>query len=171
MYVFDATPLISLASADRLALVTSLDGPRYMPESVYDEVVTAGLDGGHADARRIERAVENEVLAVEPDPDPDVSLVERLSRVDALSGADVAVLALAGERGGTAIMDEAYGRSVSDAEGIATRGTAYVVLHAQRRGAIGPEESRAAIDDLLDAGWYCAPDLYARILEKIEEID
>jgi len=170
MYVFDATPLISLASTDRLDLVASLDDPRCMPESVYEEVVTAGIDAGHADARRIERAVEEGMLAVESDPDPDAALVERLSRADALSEADVAVLALADVRDGTAVMDEAYGRSVADTEGIHTRGTAFVVLRAQRHGAIGPDESRTAIDDLLDAGWYCAPDLYARILEKIEEI-
>jgi len=170
MYVFDATPLISLASADRLELVSSLADSRCMPESVYDEVVTTGIEAGHADARRVERAVEDGMLAVEPDPDPEVPLVERLSRAKALSEADVAVLALARERDGTAVMDEAYGRSVADTEGIQTRGTAYVVLHAQRSGRIGPVESRAAIDDLLDVGWYCAPDLYARILEKIEEI-
>lgn len=168
MYVFDATPLISLASIDRLSLVTALDGECCLPERVSDEVVTAGLDAGHADARRIEQAINDDRLSVVPDP--ETPLAAQLARSDRLSGADVAVLALAAERNGTAVMDEAYGRMIAETEGIPTRGTAYVVLYAQRQGEIDATDAQATIAALLDAGWYCAPDLYAQILERIDEI-
>jgi len=164
MYVFDATPLISLASAGRLGLVAALDGDCCLPERVYGEVVTAGIEAGHADARRIERAVENGLLAVESVP------AEQLARSEGLSEADVSVLALAATRDGTAVIDEQYGRTVADAEEIPTRGTAYVVLNAQQCGVIDDEEARAIVDELLDAGWYCSPDLYARIRNKIDDI-
>ena len=37
MYVFDATPLIYLAKAKRLALVAELPVPCAVPEPVYEE--------------------------------------------------------------------------------------------------------------------------------------
>lgn len=169
MYVFDATPLISLASIDRVTLVTALDGDCCLPESVHEEVVTEGVEGGHADARRVERAVEDDCFSVEPDP--ETRLAESLKRSDGLSEADAAVLALAAARDGTAVMDEQYGRTVADVEGIPTRGTAFVVLTAQKRELIDADEALEIIDELLAAGWYCAPDLYARIQRKIEAID
>lgn len=167
MYVFDATPLISLASIDQVTLVTALDGDCCLPESVYAEVVTEGVEGGHADARRVERAVEDDCFSVEPDP--ETQLAESLKRSDGLSEADAAVLALAA-RDGVAVMDEQYGRTVADAEGTPTRGTAFVVLTAQKRELIDAEGALETIDELLAVGWYCAPDLYARIQRKIEAI-
>jgi predicted nucleic acid-binding protein len=71
MWVFDATPLISLATADGLDLVQHLDGSCVVPERIYGEVVEEGTEQGCPDARRIERAVEDDVfetLAVEDTP-------------------------------------------------------------------------------------------------------
>lgn len=168
MYVLDATPLIYLAKVEQLDLVTALPGDCCLPELGYQEVVTTGIEAGHADARRIERAVEADHFSVEPDP--ETPFVERLQRNERVSDADVAVLALAKSVDGIAVMDEQYGRSVADTEGITTRGTAYVVLNAQKQGAIDATESKEIVDALLDAGWYCAPDLYAKIRTKIEEL-
>lgn len=167
MYVLDATPLIVLAKADRLELLPALDEPCCTTERVYDEVVTAGIEEGHADARRVERAVESERLAVrEAEATP---LFDRLLANEKLSTADASVVATAGALDATAVMDEQYGRSVADAESVDVRGTAYLVLRSQKQGRIDAAEARATIDDLLDAGWYCAPDLYARIRQKIDE--
>lgn len=168
MYVFDATPLISLASIGRLELTDALDGGCCLPESVFREVVTTGIEEGHADARRIERAVEDGRFSTVPDP--ETSLAETLARADRLSEADVAVLALASVRDGIAVMDEQYGRTVASSEGIPTRGTAFVVLTAQKQGLLDASEARTAIDELLAAGWYCAPDLYAKIQRRIDRV-
>lgn len=168
MYVFDATPLICLATVDALELVDALDDECCLPERIFDEVVTTGLEAGHTDARRVERAIERGHFAVRSDP--ETALVERLQQNDSLSGADVAVLGLAAKTDGIAVMDEQYGRDVADVEDIQTRGTAYVVLTAQKQGRLDEAEATAVIDDLLDAGWYCAPDLYAKIRAKIEAI-
>jgi len=168
MYVFDASPLIVLASAERLSLAASLEGDCVLPEAVYDEVVTAGIDAGHPDPRRIDRAVDDGEFAVIIAS--DTALHDRLRQADGLSDADAAVLALAEDRDAVAVLDEQYGRSVADSEGIETRGTAYVVLNAQRKGTLDAEQAREAIDDALGAGWYCSPELYAGILDKIEEI-
>jgi len=168
MWVFDATPLIYLATVDRLALVQHLDGRCVIPERVYDEVVAAGIDEGYPDARRVERGVEDEhldVVSVEP-----TSLSSRLQRNNNLSDADVAVLVCADEHDGVAVMDETYGRDVAATEGITTRGTAYLVLALTRDDEISVEDARAVIDRMIDEGWYCAPDVYSRLVRRLETL-
>jgi Domain of unknown function (DUF3368). len=46
-----------------------------------------------------------------------------------------------------------------------------VVLTAQKRGLIDADEARESVDELLEAGWYCAPDIYAQIRGTIETIE
>jgi predicted nucleic acid-binding protein len=170
-WTFDATPLIYLAKAERLGVVETLSNPRLVPERVYREVVTEGIDAGYDDARRIEQAVEDGRLdVVEVDRD-DSAVATRLDRHAGLSDADVAVLACADARDGVAVMDEAAGRSAAAVEGVETRGTAYVVLSAVKRGELSPEEGREAIDAMIDRGWYVAPDLYAKIVRKLESFE
>mgnify|MGYP006274953971 CR=1 FL=1 len=68
-------------------------------------------------------------------------------------------------------MDESAGRSAAEVEGAETRGTAYVVLSAVKQGELSPEEGREAIDAMIDRGWYVAPDLYAKIVRKLESFE
>lgn len=168
MYVFDATPLIYLAKANRLASLADLAPTCTVPESVYEEVVTVGMEQGHADARRIERAVENgivDVVAV-----AETKTFTRLRRNQNLSRADAAVLAHAETHDATAVMDETYGRAVADAEDIPTRGTAYLVLRLLEDDVLSADEARKTIDEMMAAGWYCAPDLYTTIRRKIDAV-
>jgi predicted nucleic acid-binding protein len=168
MYVLDATPLIYLAKAGGLSLVSDLPSECCTPEQVHEEVVTTGIDEGYADARRIERIVEDGVLDVVAVDERDT--FERLRHNQNLSAADAAVLTVADERDATAVMDEQYGRTVADAEGIATLGTVYLVLRSLEADRISAETARETIDAMMDAGWYCAPDLYARILRRIDDL-
>lgn len=168
MWIFDATPLIYLAKVDQLSLLEALDGSCVIPEQVYDEVVETGIEQGYQDARQIEQRVEDglfDVVSVEA-----TNIRTRLDKNDKLSQADVAVLAFANANDGIAVMDESYGRDVAATENVETRGTAFLVLRLVSDGAISSEEARDVIDDMLDAGWYCAPDVYRRIVQKIDSI-
>jgi predicted nucleic acid-binding protein len=168
MWVFDATALIYLAKVDRLALVQQLDTSCVIPERVYEEVVETGLEQGYPDARRIERSVNADrfdIVSVETTP-----LLSRLQDNSNLSDADVAVLAYADVHDGVAVMDETYGRDVAAAEGITTRGTAYLVLKLTTEGALSVDDARTVIDAMIDEGWYCAPDVYAKIVQKLESL-
>ena len=168
MWVFDATPLIYLAKVDRLEIVPELEKQCVIPERVYVEVVDRGIEAGHPDARRVERAVSDGVFGVQPVE--ETALLSRLSENQRLSDADAAVLACAAARDGIAVMDEAYGRDVASAEGIETRGTAYLIVRLASRGAIDVGTARSVIDEMVDAGWYCAPDVYAKIVRKLDSI-
>ena len=88
----------------------------------------------------------------------------------ALSPTDTAVLLLADDADGIAVMDEGHGRDIADVEGIETRGTAYLLLSLAKRGDIPAEEARETVEAILDAGWHCSPNLYAKILRKLEEL-
>ena len=168
MWIFDATPLIYLATVDRLSLVAQLDETCAIPQRVYAEVVDTGLEQGYPDARRVERSVENDVFEVVAVENPTVE--SRLQQNPNLSDADVAVLACAADTDGVAIMDETYGRDVAATEGITTRGTAYLVLLLASRDALSVDEARAVIDGMIDEGWYCAPDVYAQLVRKLESM-
>jgi len=169
MYVFDASPLVVLASADRVGLLSALDRECVLTERVHGEVVEAGRENGYADARRIAGAVDDGRLAVRAVDES--GRFAALSETGGLSAADAATLALAAEEGGTAVMDETAGREVADAEGIETRGTAALVLGLVRDGDLSVDEGRAAIDELVDAGWYCSTDLYRRIQRKLDAFE
>jgi predicted nucleic acid-binding protein len=67
-------------------------------------------------------------------------------------------------------MDETYGRDVAETEGISTRGTAYLVLVLATEGFIHVDDARAVIDRMIDEGWYCAPDSYAKVVRKLDSI-
>lgn len=168
MYIFDATPLIYLAKVDRLELLDALPSDCVVPDRVYTEVVTRGIEQDHPDARRIERTVEDGHL--ERVSLQESSTFNRLQRNESLSTADAAVLAIADDRDGIAVMDEAYGRDVAATEGIPTRGTAYLVLWLLREDYLDGSAASEIIDSMLDEGWYCAPDLYKSIQRKIDEL-
>ncbi|SIS19579.1 DUF3368 domain-containing protein [Natronorubrum thiooxidans] len=169
MWVFDATPLIYLAKVNQLQLVSNLDGQCYLPQQIHSEVVTTGLEQGYTDARRIEQCVDAElfeVISVD-----DSQLVGRLQQNPNLSDADVAVLGCAASFDAIAVMDEAYGRTAAEIEDIETRGTAYIVLLCAKQGYITVSEAREMIDSMIEEGWYCAPDLYTKLVQKFESFD
>ena len=168
MWVFDATPLIYLSKVDRLALVQQLDTSCAIPERVYEEVIETGLEQGYPDARRIERSVNADRFAIVPVE--TTPLLSRLQENNNLSDADVAVLACADAYDGVAVMDETYGRDVAAAEGITTRGTAYLVLKLASEGTISVDDARTVIDAMINEGWYCAPDVYAKIVRKLDSL-
>ena len=129
--------------------------------------MTAGVERGYDDARRIERAVEDDRTEVVTFDLDDSAVADRLRRHPGLSDADVAVLARADARDGAAVMDE----SAAEVENIETRGAAYPVLSAVERGAMAPERGRETIDVMVDVGWYVAPDLYAKIVRKLDSFE
>ncbi len=169
MWVFDATPLIYLAKVNQLQLVSNLEEQCYIPQQVHSEVVTTGLEAGYTDARRIEQCIDSgllEVVSVD-----DSQLVGQLQQNPNLSDADVAVLGCAASRDAIAVMDEAYGRTAAEIEDIETRGTAYIVLLCAKQGDISVSKAREIIDSMIEAGWYCAPDLYTKLVRKLEAFE
>ncbi|MFO8132771.1 MAG: DUF3368 domain-containing protein, partial [Thermoplasmatota archaeon] len=165
MLVFDATPLIYLAKAAELERLDALETEKVIPEAVYAEVVTTGKEKEVADAFVVEKCVETGVFSVEAARRGDVFAMLRGNR--RLSEADVAVLAMAKQRGGTAILDDDYARSIAAVEGIDNRGTIFLIVRLLRRGTMTPGEAKKTVDTMIDCGWYCSIDLYKEIVNTI----
>lgn len=141
-WVFDATPLIYLAKAERLDVLETLEESRVVPGAVHREVVTASVEQG----------------------------TTKLARHPGLSDADVAVLACTDVRDAIAVRDESTGRSAAEVGDIKTRGAAYLVLTAVKDGTLSMTEGRDAIDAMIDHGWYVAPDVYTKIVGKLKSL-
>lgn len=168
MFVFDASPLIVLASANRLSFLESFDEALVVPERVREEVVDAGIEGEHADARRSKAAIEDGLLTVQQVEQTD--LFGELADLDGLSEADAAVIAHAAVNDAIAVMDETFGRSVADTEGVETRGTAFLVVSQVADGPLSATEGKAIVDDIVEAGWYCSTDLYRKVIARLDEL-
>ena len=139
-----------------------------VPGRAYETVVAVGLEKGNADAKRVEKYVQDSVIkrrSVET-----TAQFDHLAAETEIDSADAAVLRLTDEADGIAVMDEGYARHVADAVDVGTRGTAYLVLSAVERGNLTSDDARDTIDGMLDAGWHCSTDCYAKILQKLAEL-
>jgi predicted nucleic acid-binding protein len=65
------------------------------------------------------------------------------------------------------LMDDASARSISESFGLNTKGTIYVLLKAYRKKLITKEEVGGLIDKLLFVGFRLSPELYSRILRRL----
>jgi len=166
--VFDATPLIYLGKSKRLDVLDVLEDDLVIPGRVFKEVVGDGMKQGYPDAKRINNYLRKGLF--EQRTFEKNERFEDLVENTALSPADVAVLLLADDVGGTAVMDERHGRDIAEVEGIETHGTAYLLLSLVKRGDLPADVARDTIDEILDAGWHCSPNLYAKIIRKLDQL-
>lgn len=67
-------------------------------------------------------------------------------------------------------MDERDGWATALAAGVDTSGTVALVRMASRNGQLTGEEAIGIVDDMIDAGWYCATDRYTRVLRTFREL-
>lgn len=131
----DSSMLISLTWSGSLWLVDACPFRLHIPAPVYEEVVTAGIARGYADAASIEAAIKD------------------LPTVDARSAPtnDAAVLE-AGQRIGTLLCNDiALGRRATNLNVLWLR-TADVVLLSVKSGAISAERGRGALRALHGSG-------------------
>ncbi len=165
MLVFDATPLIYLAKAEVLNLLSELDEEKIIPQSVYDEVVEEGKKKGFPDARKIEKLIDDEVFEVVTSHRGE--LYDKLVDNSFISKADIDVLEIANQDDGIALMDEDYSRSIAEVEGIECRGSVYLVFRLVRQGFIDKDEAVKTIDKMIEEGWYCSTELYSHIIGEL----
>jgi predicted nucleic acid-binding protein len=126
--VADASALITLARIGQLNLLRQVAGTTYIPQAVYDEVVTrgAGKPGTFeiAQAEWISRAIAR-----------DRTAVNRLRT--RIGWGEAEAIVLARELGADAvILDDATARRVGEAEGQRVLGILGPLLEARSRGIL-----------------------------------
>lgn len=157
--VTNAGPLIALARIGQLRLLPALYGEVTMPSAVRDEVLTA-------DARRAGTAIVQGAEWLHTRSVSDRIAVALLRERLDVGESETIVLALQLDAD-VLLMDEARGRRVAAARGIAVTGTLGTLVLAKEKGLIqrvAPQLAR-----LQDKGFYMSETLYEEVLRQAGE--
>jgi predicted nucleic acid-binding protein len=157
LWIANASPIIVLAKANHLQLLTDLADELLLPETVVAEVLAGAADDPARQAVEAGWGTRQAPAAIPSD------LIEW-----GLGPGESAVLALALERApATAILDDAAARSCAKAFGVPVLGTLGVVLRAKKRGII----SKAAdvLQAIRAAGLHLDDRIIRATLERIRE--
>jgi len=163
--VSNSTPLIWLSRIGRLGLLRELFGEVHIPASVYREVVEAGLEQGYVDAHVVKQAVDEGWIVV-----VEVEVPEPFSSISSLHLGEAEALYHALEGGSLLLMDEAAGRSVARAHGVAARGTMSVLVNAVKEGLISREDARQDVLTLVESRFRISAKVLKRVLMEIERL-
>jgi predicted nucleic acid-binding protein len=161
-FVFDATPLIYMGKVNLLETVMLFPEAKYIPKSVYREVVEEGKKRGKPEAFLIEKLVKSDVIKLRTPADK--RYLSSLMENPKIHKGDVDVLALAHELKGIALMDDEEARGMAEIEGIEHHGTVYLLLRMMKMELISKDETIAALNEMIRMGWRCSTELYAEIL-------
>jgi predicted nucleic acid-binding protein len=147
-----------------------LDDPKYLPTSVYEELLK-GEPLGKPEASIIRELVEQAALNVTGPA--DTSAVRRLVKVAVegerkpLHAAEAEALALAKKLGGIVISDDHVARSTARMIHVELHGTGYLLGRMYQQGLISKEEAVKKVREMRGAGWRLNEDDYRAILDYL----
>jgi predicted nucleic acid-binding protein len=156
VWVVNASPVIVLAKAERLDLLSHSCREVLMPEAVVAEIL-AGPPGDRA-RQAIEGGWGRQVAC----PDVPPRLLEW-----GLGAGETAVLALAAGRKLTAVLDDAAARTCARALGIEVIGTVGAVLRAKKKAII--PSAADVLNALRTAGLYLDDEVVRTALSAVGE--
>lgn len=144
--VVNAGPLVALSLLDELDLLPALFAECWVPRAVYNEVAVAGI--GKPGAKSLQSADWQSRVCLSPVPDPLL--------VMELDAGEAEVISLARQLAPClAVIDERRGRRIAQqVYGLAIKGTAGILVEAQRRGLISGVRPRLL--EMRAAGYFIA---------------
>lgn len=158
--VSDTTPLIGLASINRLEILRELFDDVYIPQAVYDETVTHGRTAGNA-KRDVKNAAWIHVMEVR-----DRLAVSIL--LDEMDLGEAETIVLAGEMSADwVLMDERKGRRKLSQLNIPKIGTVGILLKAKQSGMIPSLKSE--IENLQKTGFAISQTVIDEVLKVAGE--
>lgn len=166
--VFNSTPLIYLSKTGLSEIIKNLQEEKLTSQLVKVEVVDKGKQKGVPDAIALDKLFENGVFKL--CTPKDEQFLSRLSKTRGLHAADAEILALAREHAGLAIIDDEVARKTAKVYKISYVGTPYVLARAVLEGILSKEQAKAAVKDMVSAGWRCNVETYTKIMELIDEM-
>ena len=164
--IFDSTPLIYLTRVGLVRLFELIPARKYVARSVFREVVERGKVKGLADALALEALFDAKTITIiEPSKK---GVLRMFTSISGLEEADAETLAIANEQGYRAVLDVLLARKVARTYGIDFVGTPYLLMIATNTRILTKKEATKAVDEMIEAGWRCGPELYREILRLIE---
>lgn len=163
--ITNASPLIYLAKIGRLRLLKLLFSHVSLPYAVYREVVERGLAENRPDAAEVKAAVNQgwlKVIQIKSNP-------ELASALDQIDAGEAETLSLARqEKTEIVLVDDGAARRLAKALGLTPHGTVYVILCALKRKHLSEDEAKAALAQLIEAGFRLSPEIYSKALAEID---
>ncbi|KXA94567.1 hypothetical protein AKJ37_07495 [candidate division MSBL1 archaeon SCGC-AAA259I09] len=148
-------------------MIKKLKGEKYLPPTVYEEVVEVGKEKGFDDALVTEELIERGVLKVK---EPPKQLLDRIKLHQDIHPGEAETLSLAKSLNAIAITDDPVARAIADMYDVMREGSYMVILRMLNAGEINKEKAKSSLRKLVDSGWRCDVELYENILRRIEEL-
>ncbi|WP_135829752.1 PIN domain-containing protein [Halorussus halobius] len=167
--VTDSTVLIYLAKLDGLSYLEALFDSAFVPDAVYEEVVTRGREEQYADALQVETAADR-FLDVHELPDEIEDRADEIQRSSGLERGECTAIALAEAEDARCLTDDHAARTTAESLGVAVGGTIYVLLEALDRERLSFEAYVDELDALTGEGFRMSASLYRRAVEAGEEL-
>lgn len=157
VHVFNASPLILFARAERLDLLQLLGRELWVPETVFREI-----ESGTGRDKSAERVLASGSIRVVADAALDPRVMSW--RIDP---GETAVVSLAAQHSAVAVLDDLAARRCAKSIGIRLIGTAGIVALLRQREAI--VSARELFAELRRHGFYLSDTIQAAILTRIGE--
>ena len=162
-YVFDSSFLIYFGKLRLLEKISELWGKKYIPETVYSEVVSRGFERGEPEAAYINELVKRKLFFIGKPK-------TLLDKIPLLSQADMDVLSMAKETNSIAIIDEIYGSDAAEENNIESHGSLYMLFKMIEEKIITRSQAKEILDKLIKCGFYLSIILYKETLDKIDSM-
>ncbi len=164
----NASPLIHLTRAGLSKLFEELPFRFVTVQEVEKEVVDRGRKIEPAGSDIVERLIQHGRIIVENPTEK--RMIELLRTTPALHVGEIMKLALARQKGYTAIIDDSKARKVAKTLGVKFEGTPFFLASAVLLGIMNKVEAIDALRELVKQGWRCGPLEFAEITKKIQEL-
>lgn len=164
--VSNSGPLIHLALAGRLDLLSSLFERVLIPPAVYTEAIEVGKQEGHPDALALEQEVTDGRILVESPMKQ--SVLEPF--LGGLHEGESQTIRLAQERGPSVVLlDDDAARSLARGLGLRVMGTLGVLIENLRSGRVDKRSAKKILSDL-NGFMYLSSDVYTLVLDIIDNL-
>ena len=168
IWIFDLSPLIYLSKVGLNWIFERLEGGKFIPTQVYDQVITQGKIRGDADALVSEELVKEGVIKVLTVNDDFKEMLKSLG--EELHEGELEVLALAKNKGGMAVLDESIAREVGAVFKIEVHGTLFLIFLMVRTGKLKKEEAMAKVNLMIGTGFGLGHDEYLEFLNLLGNV-
>jgi len=145
-----------------------LEGEKFIPAQVYEQVVTQGKIRGDADAIISEELVKKGVIKVVTVENGFKAMLECLK--DELHEGELEVLTLAKNKGGVAVLDESIAREVGRIFRIEVHGTLFLIFLMVGMMKLRKEEARDKVNLMIREGFRLGHEEYLGFLNLLENV-
>lgn len=166
IWIFDSSPLIYLNKVGLNWIFEQLEGEKFIPAQVYEQVVTRGKIRGDADAIISEELIKKGVIKVIIVENGFKAMLESLK--DELHEGELEVLTLAKNKGGVAVLDESIAREVGRVFKIEVHGTLFLIFLMVRMMKLKKEEAREKVNLMIREGFRLGHEEYLGFLNLLD---